>query len=269
MSFYGNSFIFDGTSSEIYDLRIFDFNKSSPEDSPVGGNVNIYEEWLYRRDTPYYYGRYYSSSLEFDFVIGSYSYIDGSTRNAIEKWLLGRSNYLPLKIVQDDIADIVFNAIITMSTHKYIGNLNYALSVHVKCDRPWGIYYPPTLIRTYNDGVANETINYVNYSMYDGYNRPTITFTTGSLGGDFSIINNSDTSGSISGREFKFIDLAPNETITVDNDKGIITSTSGSLLMNRFNKNFFRMIRGVNSLTISGSVTEFTLDSIFAKGVGA
>lgn len=268
MSFYGKSFIFDGVSSEIYDLRLFEFDQANPEDSPAGGSVEIQEEWLYRRDTPYFYGRYYAESLEFDFVVGSFNYIDGITRNAIEEWLLGRSNYLPLKIVQDDISDITYNVIITRSTHKYIGNLNYALSLHAKCDRPWGVFYPPRLTKTYS-GSANETFDYINNSMYDGYNRPIITFTMGSLGGNFSLINNTDISGSIVGREFKFTNLSSNEKVTVDNDRGTITSTSGSLLLDKFNKNFFRTIKGVNSLTISGSIVEFTLDTTFAKGVGA
>jgi len=269
MGFYGNSFIFDGISSEIYDLRIFDFNKSNPENSPAGGNVNIQEEWIYRREVPYFYGRYYSNSLEFDFVVGSFSYIDGITRNAIERWLLGRSTYLPLRIVQNDISDIVYNVIITASSHQYIGNLNYALSLHAKCDRPWGISYPPLLTKSYTSGSANETFDYINYSAYDGYNRPVITFTTGSLGGNFSITNNSDISGSVVGRTCSFSDIAPNETVTVDNDKGIISCTSGSLLMNRFNKNFFQTVKGVNNVTVSGSITNFTLSAIFPKGVGA
>lgn len=267
-SFFGKSFIFDGIPSETYDLRIFDFNPSNPGSSTGGGNVSIIEEWLYRRSKPYFYGRYYQTSLEFDLVVGSYNYIDGETRNAIQLWLLGKNEYLPFRIVQDDISGIVFNAILTQGDPIYIGNLNYALTIHVKCDGPWAIYYPPVITKTYSSGSALETFDYINSSVYNGYNRPTISFTmSGSIvdsSGSFVIINNTD-----NGRRFGFTDLAANETITVDNDKGIITSSGSSLRMANFNKNFLRLLQGVNSLTISGSITNLTITSIFERGVGA
>jgi phage-related protein len=269
MAIYGRSFIFDEVPSELYDLRIFNFTASDFVDSPAGGDTNIYEEWIYGRETPYFYGRYYNTSLEFDFVVGSFSHIDGNTRNAIEKWLLGRATYLPLQIVQDDIANVVFNVIITHSTHKYVGNLNYAMSLHAKCDRPWGTYSPPTLSKTYVDSLVSDSFSYFNNSVYDGYNRPTITFTMGSEPEEtsyFSLINTTD-----GAREFRFEELSPSEEITVDNSRGIITSNSGSsvLRLENFNKNFFRLLPGANDLVLSGHITNFTLSTIFGKGVGA
>lgn len=266
MSFYGSSFVFDGVASELYDLRIFEFEPSNPASSPVAGDASINEQWLYRREKPYFYGRYYETPLEFDFTIGSFSYIDGATRHAIESWLLGRATYLPLRIVQDDIYDIVFNAIITLSTHLYVGNLNYALTLHARCDRPWGLYYPPTLTKLYNAGGMADSFTYFNDSAYEGYNKPVISFTMDSSASSvnyFSIINTSDNN-----REFRFDGLDPFEVITVDNDRGIITSNGSSLRMEKFNKKFFRLVQGVNNLTLSGYITNLTIDAVFPKGVG-
>lgn len=266
MSFWGSSFIFDGKQSELYDLRIYDFNPSNPASSPAGGDASIYEQWLYRREKPYFYGRYYESALEFDFTVGSFSIIDSNTRSAIERWLLGRPTYLPLRIVQDDMTEICFNVIITQSTHIFIGNMNYALTLHARCNAPWGFYYPPTLTKSYTGGLQSETFNYYNSSDFAGYNKPVITFTmdsTGSLVNYFSITNASDDS-----RIFRFDNLTPYEQITVDNDLGIITSSTGALRMGNFNKNFFRLIQGTNALTIAGYITQFTLDAEFARIVG-
>lgn len=262
--FYGQTIIYDGIQSENYDLRILDFNFSNPSESTAGGDASIMEDWLYRRETPYFYGRYYQSSLEFDFTLGSFNAIDGATRSAIEAWLLGRHKYLPLRIVQDDISDIVFNVILTKSNHVYVGNLAYGISLHAKCDRPWGLYYPPILTKVYAGGLMTETFDYPNVSAYDGYNRPTVTFTMDSTATYFSLINATD-----SNREFRFDNLTAGEKITVDNDKGIISSDLGNLRIANFNKNFFRLIKGVNSLTISGYITEFTLSTSFARMVGA
>ena len=265
MSFYGSSFIFDGKSSELYDLRLFEFEPSNPSESFAGGTASIKEEWLYRREVPYYYGRFYESTLEFDFTVGSFSAIDGSSRHAIETWLLGRATYLPLRIVQDDISDVMFNVILSQSTHHYIGNLAYALTLHARCDRPWGIYNPPTYGRTYTGGfVSGETFNYFNASAYSGYNKPNLSITMGLTGGYFSLVNHTDNE-----REFRFDDLYPNETVTVDNDRGIITSSTGLFRMANFNKKFFRTVQGINNITISGYPLSFSLDTTFARGVGA
>lgn len=266
-SFYGKTIIFNDIPSEVYGLRIFDFNPLNPNTSNGGGDVSISEEWLYRREVPYFYGRYYQSPLEFDITLGSYSYIDGDTRNAIQSWLLGKNTYLPLRIVQDDISGVVFNAILTKGDPIYVGNLSYAITVHARCDRPWGTYTPPVVTKTYASGSALDTFDYINSSVYSGYNKPTITFTmSGSIvgsSGSFVIINNTD-----SGRRFGFTGLVANETIVVDNDKGIITSSGSSLRMANFNKNFFRLIQGVNNITISGSPSNVSIASVFAKGVG-
>lgn len=268
MSFYGSSFIFNNVPSEIYDLRVFDFSPSNPGEGQAGGEVKINEQWLYRREKPYFYGRYYDTSLEFDLTVGSFSYIDANTRSAIQEWLLGKSVYLPLRIVQDDLSDITYNVILTQQSNIYIGNLNYALTLHAKCDRPWGIYYPPVLTKTYPSGSVVESFEYYNSSVYNGYNKPTVTFTIG--GGSsieynfFSIINETD-----SDREFRFDNLDPYEVITVDNDKGIITSSGSSLRIGNFNKNFLRLLQGGNTLSISGSITELKIDSVFARGIGA
>jgi len=185
--------------------------------------------------------------------------------------LLGKSTYLPLRIVQDDIADISFNVILTKSTNLYIGNLNYAMTLHARCDRPWGIYTPPDFIRTYASGSLSgspidDTITYTNSSVYDGYNKPTITITMREFDAGYVTITNLTDDPS---RQFSFTNLDPNEVITVDNDKGVITSSGSSLRMANFvGKNFLRLVQGVNDLNIVGTVKEIKISSVFSKGVG-
>jgi len=272
MNFYGKSFIFDGISSDLYDLRILNFSQSSPSEGVSTGVINTMEEWLYRREMPYFYGTYYQNSLEFDLTVGSFSYLDGTSRDTILRWLLGRQRYLPLKIVQDDISTFVFNVIFTQINPVYVANLNYAFKIHAKCDRPWAYYVPPTTIRTYtpvsNTGLL-ETLAYYNSSSFSGYNKPIVSFTiSGSApsSAQFSIINRTD--DATGARPFSFTGLQPSEVLTVDNDKGIITTSASALRMSTFSKNFLRLVQGVNSLEIYGYATNFTLDTKFARSVG-
>ena len=261
--FYGASFTYNNVPSELYDLRILNFD-SSPGDSSAGSETSIVEKWIYRKDRPYYYGRTYQNSLEFDFTVGSFSPIPGNIRDRIEAWLVGQMTYQPLRIIQDDIMDSVFNVIFTKAPTKYIGNVNYALTLHAKCDRPWAIFYPPVLRKTYSSSPAIEVFKYNNLSDDSNYNKPIITFTMNSSGGDLSITNSTD-----SLRVFNFTGLDPYEFVTVDNDRQIITSSTGKLRMSTFNKNFFRLIRGVNDLSIFGNISNFTMTSIWAKKIGS
>jgi hypothetical protein len=179
---------------------------------------------------------------------------------------VGRTTYLPLRIVQDDISDIVYNVILTKSDHVFVGNMAYALTLHARCDRPWGVYYPPVFSKMFSGDYSSLTFDYLNTSVYSGYNKPIVQFSTGASGSAifFSLVNHSDDD-----REFRFDGLSTYETITVDNDKGIITSSTGALRMREFNKKFFRLRQGNNNITVSGYMLNFSITATFAKGVGA
>ena len=267
MSFYGNSFTYNGIPSELYDLRIFGFDitsTSSPSDSPAGGDVNIIEQWITRKDKPYYYGRTYSTPLEFDFTVGSFNSIPSDTRSAIEGWLIGQMNYQPLQIIQDDLMNTVFNVIFSKATNSYVGNVNYSLNLHARCDRPWGIYYPPLVTKTYNTNPILDEFTYYNGSDNSDYNHPQLVITMNNYGGNFTLFNRNDNN-----RQFIFTGLSANEVITIDNDKEILSSSLGYLRMGNFNKNFFRLLQGNNILNLSGNISQFTLSSVWAKKVGA
>jgi hypothetical protein len=263
MSFYGSSFTYNGVPSEVYDLRILNFNASSPSDSPAGSDVNIVEKWVYRQDHPYYFGRIYQTPLEFDFTVGSFNSIPADMRSAAESWLVGQMSYQPLQIIQDDMANTVFNVIFTKASTTYIGNVNFALNLHARCDRPWGLYYPPRIVKNYIVEPMIDQFIYNNQSDNPDYNKPQIVFTMNNSGGDFTITNYSDNS-----RQFIFTGLYPNEIMTIDNDLEIISSNLGYLRMGHFNKKFFRMVQGVNDLIIKGSISKFIMSPVWAKKVG-
>ena len=263
--FYGKSFSYNNISSEDYDLRILNFETGGLKDGPAGGDSAIYQKWIYRRSKPLFYGRTRNVPLEFDLTIGSENAISGDMRHLIESWLVGRNNYLPLQIAQSDIDGIIFNVIFTKSNNKYIGNLNYAMTLHAQCDAPWGFSYPQTLTKSYvGDEIYNETFYFYNDSADDDYLYPTISFTTSGIGTSFSLTNNTDNS-----RVFSFSDISAGETIDVDCSNQIISSDTGLLRMDKFNRKFFRLLQGDNSLTLTGSVTNFEMTYQFAKEVGA
>jgi len=263
--FYGASFLFNNISAEEYDLRILNFDSGGNASSPAGSDIAIYQKYAYRKSKPYLFGTSQNIPLEFDLTIGSGTPISGELRNLIEDWLLGKKEYLPLQIVQDDLETIIFNVLFTKSSVKYVGNLDYGFVLHAQCDAPWGFEYPKTLTKTYSgSAIVNETFTFYNDSADADYLYPSIVFTTSGTGTGLSIINNTDNS-----REFAFAGISAGETVTIDNDKQIISSSTGLLRMSKFNKKFFRLLPKSNSLTMVGGITSFVMTYQFAKKVGA
>ncbi len=263
--FYAKSFIFNGVPSEVYDLQIFNFESGGVRDGPAGSDSTIYQKWPYRKSKPYFYGTSQNTPLEFDFTVGSENAISGDMRNLIEKWLLGQRGYLPLQIIQDDLDGIIYNVFLTKATTKYIGNLNYGLNLHAQCDAPWGFSFPQTLTKTYSgSAIVSETFDFYNESANSDYLYPELSFTTSDIGTSFSLTNLTDDTTRI----FAFTDISAGETMTVDCDREIISSSTGLLRMPKFSRKFFRLLPGNNSLNMVGGITEFTMTYSFAKKVG-
>jgi hypothetical protein len=285
MAFYGASFSYGNVSSEMYDLRILDFESGGTKSDPAGSEANLQQKFIIRKPKPYLFGVTRNTPLEISMTVGSLDYISGHARSNIEKWLLGSNTYTPLQIIQEDISDTIFSCIFTKSEVKYIGNLSVGLTLHGVCNAPWGYTFPSSLIKTYGAGViTSETFNFYNYSDDSDYNYPIIAFTTNSLADTFIISNATDLTGTqtlsspfgggtstvVAGpRVFSFTGLSANETITVDCYKQTIVSSTGLKRISNFNKRFFRLLQGNNTLTIGGGISNFTMTYSFAKKVGA
>lgn len=261
--------MYDSVPSETYDLRILDFETGESE-GPAGGDSEIFEKYVYRKSRSYYYGRTQNTPLEFDLTIGSFDPISGIDRNLIEKWLLGKARYMPFQIMQDDISDVIFNVIFTSSTVKYIGNVQRALTLHGRCDAPWGFTYPKRVYYNFTgENPVNYDFNFYNESANNDYLYPTTEFQLNSIGTSFQLINYSDIDSSGSPRTFLFTGLQPNELVTINNDLQIVSSSSGEYRLSNFNKKWFRLVPGLNKLNIQSGIGTFEMTYSFAKKVGA
>lgn len=257
MTFYGKSFIFDGIPSENYGLYVVNF-KSGEIDSPGGSGIEIYKTEIYRRPVPFMYGVSQRPVLEFPITIGSPEYLSGADRSIIQSWLFGQSEYKKLQIVQCDLDTSYFNCLLTNPTIKYVGNLAIAWECTVVCDRPWAIEYPKT-----SSLPISGNYNYFNKSANADYTYPSLTFTLSSIGDFFQIVNLDDVN-----RTFLFDDLTASESITVDNDRKIITSSLGLYRIDKFNLNWLRLKKGLNRLVITGQITSATMTVQNAVKVG-
>jgi phage-related protein len=267
-SFFGCEFIFDGVQSRNYDLRIMNFS-SGDTSGDAGSTSEIVQRQIYRRPTPFYYGRSTNKNLEFDLTIGSGDAISADQRGLIHRWLLGRMTYLPLRIVQSDMSVINYNVIFTSAQNEYIGNVQRGITLHAMCDSPWGYSDTKVITKTYSgSAIVNENFTIMNQSDSPDYLYPTtVTFTTSGIGNSFSISNLSLQS-SLDVYSMTFDPLSAGETMSVNCDRQMFVSTTGLKRMPSFNKWFFRLIPGLNSINILGGITSLIISYKFPKKVG-
>jgi len=193
-------------------------------------------------------------------------------RGIIYRWLLGRPNYVTLSIVQQDMTMVSFNVIFIKAENEYIGNINRGMTLHAFCDSPWGYDEERTLTKTYSLFSATlDDFYFYNSSDDTDFLRPIISFRMSAIGTSV-IISNSDIEYSISSarrsNSMSFTGISAGETITVDCEREIITSSTGLNRMANFNKWFFRLLPGNNYIHIVGFINLFTMKYKFARKVG-
>ena len=271
MSFGGLDFIFDGQYSGNYDLKIMSINGSSlTSDASAGCGIEVFTDWVYRNPTAYHQGVAQNEPLEFELELVSEDELSGIMRSKISKWLFGRMDFCKLQIVQRDLQDVYFNCHLIDPQLTYIGNYCHGISCKVQCDAPWAWQYEKTYEISPSKEEMTDAISYTwrhyNDSDNTDYTYPVIEFKMNDsfVGkGRCSIINEND-----NGREFLFNELSPGEIVIVDCESKTISSSTGLLRSENFNKKFLRLVSGVNTLQFIGEFSYFKMTYKNARKVG-
>lgn len=244
-NFHAYEFIFDGVPSHMYDLKITSFDDTGVSSGVGSSNVDILSQTVLRKSKAYYLGRTQHTVLEFSLTFGRAAPISGMDRDLISKWLFGRSGYKKLEILQDDLNGAYFNCFLTNPEPVYVGNVNYGFNCTIVCDSPWAYTYEKVVSGTIGaTGSAVFTIH--NDSSEDDYLYPNLVLVSGNGSGSWiSITNASD-----SNREFRLTDISPTYTINVNNDLQILSTSTSALILDKFNKNWFRLKPRANEITI-------------------
>jgi len=259
MSFTGKRFVFDGISSTQYNLVVG--NKSGGDiEIDSGSNVTIYEEEIYGKSKPYFYGATPSGKLSFSLLAFSPEPISARKSSRLMSWLFGQKEYKVFQIVQGDMKSVYFNAFLQSPKTWRVGNQVMGYTFDVVCDSPYAYEFPKTFERNYTSGDITDNFEFYNDSDNIAFLYPNLILEMDDFGGDISIVNASDDN-----RELSFTGLSANEIITINNNLGIITSSVDLKRMSNFNKKFFRLVPSVNELTISGNIHNFTMTYQFSR----
>lgn len=157
--------------------------------------------------------------------------------------------------------DVYFNGSFIQPKIIRVGNIIRGFDATFLCDAPWGWTYPQILSYNYPDDVTSTSFNFYNDTDNDFYSFPQLSFTVANVGGSISLTNLTDDPT----RVFQFTGLQGNEILTVDNDLQIITSSTGLRRLSNFNYNFFRLIKGLNQISLNANINQLDMTYQFAR----
>ena len=261
MAFAGKNFVFDGTPSETYNLFVSN-TESGDVSINASSNVDIISESIYAKSVPYFYGAAQREVLTFPLFVSSPEEIDAGVAGKISSWLFGQREYKKLQIYQSDLLDVYFNAFLTSPRARRVGNRIVGYDFTVTCDSPFAWMFPQTETYSYTTELVDDDVVIQNISDNSDYLYMEMEITINGFGGSVTVTNNSD-----DGRIFGITGLTAGEVLTVDNDRGILTSSLDLRRLGSFNKNWFRLIQNKNEVNISGNVESIEMTYNFARKV--
>jgi len=251
MAYQGYYFIYDGTPSQLYGLRICSF-ESSGFRYTGGSSMELITDRATRSLKHTLLGSVPSSVLEFDLEFFFEEPVNLFQEHIIKSWLFGQIQYKKLFILNnDELSDVYFNCVLNDPEDIKI-NGNNGFKCTVVCDAGGAWEMPKT--KTYTPTASGLSFIYNNTSGNNDYTYPTVKFTLNSTATGCTITNASD-----NGRVFEFTELTGGETIEINGDTGIIISSLGVNRLGHFNKNFLRLVRGANRLNCSGDIASLSL----------
>jgi hypothetical protein len=263
MGFSGREIIFNGIPSSFYNLYLSTPDGAESE-TQAGSNLEpIITENLHR-PVPYLLGVRYTPVLEFDLSLFTPNELDAKFTQLALRWLTGNPTYQKLQIVQEDLSDIYFNCLITNPRIHRVGNLIRGLRFHVVCDSQWAWSFDQYKLYNYSVAPNSTTFSIYNQTDHNGYLFPKITFKMKSGGGSFNLRNNSDDPN----RLITVSTLSAYETITIDNDLRMITSSLNLLRVGNFNKKWIRLVPGANNFVVTGNISSLRFDYKLPRKIG-
>lgn len=266
MAFYGRSFIYNGVPSELYNLYIGGIDADAVNQSMASSSMEILEQAIYRKPTPYLYGMTPSPKLEFAFSAYSEDEITADSFELIAKWLFSERSYKPFQIDQPDMQDVVFYAILQDPQIDRVGNLIHGFSATVLCNSPFAFKFPKITTYTYSASVVDVTEVYFNESDDTGdYLYPSsLIITMNNEGGNVSITNLDDNN-----RVVSFTTLLADEVLTISPLYQTLSSSTGLYRLSNSNKKFLRLAPGRNRLRIQGNVASIAMtNQLIVKKLG-
>lgn len=268
------SFVYDGISSESFDLCMGWLKDNNEQDLQTGldvelkrGDMNMF------RTRPNHYGEVYNDTLSFEFIIfpkrkQTFTYSESAE---INKWLRKSNTYKRLRFNDNESEFINFQAVCTKIVDIVRNGLN-AKQLTFVCDSPFGYMEEIKKVLT---TTGSSPKDYKIYNLSDNgiyYPRVKITVLT-SYNGTVTVKNVEDDKTLTV--KFNQIPVVNGEkTIILDGEKNTITDGAGKIIPaykigwdNTDNIYWVRLLENTNTIRVTGAST-ITLYMTFPRKVG-
>lgn len=257
----GMPFIYNNTPSEIYNVSLV-FLDESWTNRPSGSGVEFITDTIRRNPRTLYLDAQQSPPLEFNIEVVFDEPVDIFVFTQVKDWLGGELSFKELQICADNFSSFYFNCYIELTEDLIYAGGYRGMKATVHCDAPWAWQYEEENVYEYTNTSITHNIQFNNLSADTELLRPILEITVAD-NGDVSIINRSNQN-----KETKFTGLQAGEVITIDNLWGFITSSTGLRRVSNFNKVFFKMIKGMNDITIGTNISKLVIRYQNAKRIG-
>lgn len=263
-NFDNNFFIYNDVDSQYFNNLRFLRIETEPT-KKMGGDATYKKIKAYGQHTDEIQEIHYETPISFDFEMVAEDVLSDEQVREIFQSYFDLSDYANLYIDDPEWADLHFEC--TMNEiEKIEKGLNNQFGVVgfkgvITCNSPFlyeGNGDSDLFTTTYkiSDGTLaiGTAILFNNDSDSKDYEYPTITVKSGLTGGILTIENTTDASRkTIIGTATN--PVIPSETIIIDQKTGLVTPTTN---YQKFNKLYFRILPGINSLKVTGDVIEFS-----------
>lgn len=251
--FLSEEFEYNGISSNTMGVSCVSIDSSGMKESPFGMKRSIREEKINGRDKPYFHG-FEKECLTFKMTIGKINEDNlewtFEERKKISEWLY-TDYYAPL-LSLDNPEVIYYCTPIDDGLRFDNGIMQGYITITMKCNAPYP--FSPTYIEEYKyEQNIDNIIEINNLSNVTKYYYPEIQVCSDDT--NFKLINLTN-----NGEEFTFNNIDKGETIYINNEMKQIETDKKDLKGNKvyrltnFNKNWFKLVKGVNRIKVEGNV---------------
>ena len=269
MELSGSYFNYDGVTSRLYDLVFA--NVDTSRNLAMSGQIDSMTIFNKSNRRSYFIGESADDSaltFEAEIVVADDKPIDYETQREITKWLFRQQDYRKLYVDNYcDSAGETFDMVDGEEKRTYLncrftnpskiesGSGVIGFKFDIECD--CGFAWQEPVISTF---VFDETSPSTGVIEVDvdtdalDYVNPVVRITTGKTGGDISIINLTDNPT----RTTKFVGLGANVQFVMKSDG--VNYVSGDNYMKFVDRNFVRLLDGINRISITGDVAKIEFE---------
>lgn len=266
---YGSHFEFGGITSRQYGLVIANLNTSRwTQLSGSSHGITIYNRNANRK---YLIDDDYSDSpitFDIDIVTEGGRTLEVAEKRQIEKWLFNCRNYRRLYFDSaDDLTGETYEFVNGIVVRNYLncrfinperiegngGTVGYKVSLEADSNMFW----QDEVVKEFsvNNGasdISTTVVVDVDTDFYD-YIYPKVTITVGSVGGNITVVNNSDDSS----RQTTFVGMSPYSSVVM---KGELNYVSGDYYSKFSGRNFIRLLDGENKFMVLGDIDKIKFE---------